>query len=120
MTFVPFVKLVIVLEANIKLSPVTFAAVVELSIERPFSHPVTNEFKHEVDVFLLNLNAFSNFSPTGSTIVPFPFGPTIVILEKIGLVLGCAVDPAASLSDSKQFESPGASDKSLSRIDKPN
>ena len=108
------------LEAKIKLSPVALAAVFALSIDNPFSQPTTSEFKHEVEVFLLNLNAFSNFSPTGNTIVPFPFGPTIVMLEKIGRVLGCAVDPVASLSDSKQFESPGASDKSLSRMASPN
>ena len=76
------------LEAKIKLSPVALAAVFALSIDNPFSQPTTSEFKHEVEVFLLNLNAFSNFSPTGNAIVPFPLGPTIVILEKIGLVLG--------------------------------
>ena len=116
MAFVPFVKLVSVLFENKSESPFTLATTAAPSIDNPFSHPVINELKTDVDVFLLNLKAFSNFSPTGNATVPFPFGPTIVTFEKIGIVLGCAADPVASLSDSKQFESPGASDRSLSLI----
>ena len=113
-------KLVKLLLENTKESPLTLATTAVPSIDNPFSQPTTKELKQEVAVFLLIRNAFSNFSPTGKLTLPFPFGPTSVILEKIGRVLGCAVDPAASLSVSKELESPAASDKSLSRIDKPN
>ena len=120
MVFVLLAKFVVKLCAKTRLSPLTLLTTGVPSIDKPFSHPVTIELKQEVDVFLLKRNAFSNFSPMGNAIVPFPLGPTMVPFEKIGIVLGCAVDPAASLSDSKQLESPGASNKSLSRIDKKN
>ena len=101
-------------------SPFKLATTGAPSIESPFSHPVTNEFKTETAEFLLKRKAFSNFSPAGSAVVPLPFGPTKVTFEKIGRVFGVAVEPAASLSHSKAFESPGASEISLSRIDRAN
>ena len=120
MVFVPFVKLVRILLAKTSVSPLTLLTTAVPSSDKPFSQPVTNEFITEVAVFLLRRKAFSNFSPVGSAVVPSPLGPTIVMFENIGAVLGCAVEPAASLSDSNAFESPGASDKALSRIIRPN
>ncbi len=58
------------------------------SIDSPFSHPVAIELKTEVAVFLLNLKAFSNFSPKGKEAVPSALAPIIVKLEKIGQVNG--------------------------------
>ena len=75
--------------------------------------------KTDVDVFLLNLNAFSNFSPSGS-VTPLTFGPIIVKFENTGAVCGVLDEPCASLSDSKQLESPGASERLSDLIDNPN
>jgi hypothetical protein len=114
------VKFVKILLANTKVSPFKLFTTAAPSQYKPFSKPVAIELKTEVAVFLLKRNARSCFSPTGRVTVPFPFAPTKVILEKIGLVLGWPVEPAASLSDSKPFESPIASDRSLSRMINPN
>ena len=105
---------------KIKVSPFTLFTTGVPSIDNPFSHPTTRELKHETAVFLLKRNAFSNFSPTGRTIEPFPLGPTNVTLEKIAAVFGWPAEPAASLSDSKLLESPIASETSLSRIARAN
>jgi hypothetical protein len=99
---------------------VTFASVADPSIDNPFSHPVTSVLKTDIEEFLLILNDFSNFSPTGNVCVPSPSGPTIVKFEKIAVVCGVLDEPVASLSDSKQFESPGASYLVLSRTASPN
>jgi len=65
---------------------------------------MNTELYAEQVVFLLNLNALLNFEFT--TVAEVTFGPTEVILENNAFVFGVAPEPAASLSDSKLFESP--------------
>ena len=69
-------------------SPKILSSTGRPSMDNPFSHPVTMVLKTEVAVFLLNLKAFSNFSPIGRETVPSLFAPIIVKLEKIGAVNG--------------------------------
>ena len=102
-------KLVKMLFTNTIVSPLTLATTGAPSIDKPFSQPVTKELRTDTAELRRKRKAFSNFSPVGSAVVPLPLAPTSVTLENTGRVLGCAVEPAASLSHSKAFESPGAS-----------
>ena len=113
-------KFVRILFTNTIVSPFKLATTGAPSIDKPFSQPVTNELRTDTAELRRKRKAFSNFSPVGRAVVPFPFGPTSVTFEKIGRVLGVAVEPAASLSHSNALESPGASYKSLSRIESAN
>ena len=81
-----------------------FLAAESPSMNTPFGHPMNTELYAEQVVFLLNLNALLYLEFT--TEVEVTFGPIEVMFEKIAFVFGVAPEPAASLSDSKLFESP--------------
>ena len=85
---VPGLKLERMLLWKCIVSPKILSSTGRPSMDNPFSHPVTMVLKTEVDVFLLNLKAFSNFSPIGRETVPLLLAPIIVKLEKIGAVNG--------------------------------